>query len=272
MRTFTLALELLTFAVQGTCVERVTQASCNTTLAHSEDMTFWEVPRRLRLALVRHGESENNVHEAMGQDEYRRLRSNDPHLSPRGHLQAERLAAFLTDTTRSQPILGIHPLSELWTSPTRRTMQTIAPLAAASGLQPLVQTQAFEAGGIFDADMSYTSITARGGMTRSQMLREFPAYRLPDDVTDDGWYNASGRETDEECRHRAASFAEMLRSYAAGLEASDRGNEQLVLVAHYDFLSALLDALILPKQVLPFCHSPLVSCVRAPADPARSLA
>ena len=93
----------------------------------------------------------NNVYEAIGRQAYRLHRSADPELSPRGKEQAEALGQFLADAERSA-FTGIHPISTLWVSPTRRTLQTMAPLAAASGLRPMVQTDTYEAGGIFEAD------------------------------------------------------------------------------------------------------------------------
>ena len=94
---------------------------------------------RLRLALVRHGESMNNVHEAQGEAAYRAGRVADPDLSPRGYRQAEVLGAFIADADRSA-FLGVHPLDEAWVSPHVRTLLTIAPAAAKTGLRPPLAT------------------------------------------------------------------------------------------------------------------------------------
>ena len=67
----------------------------------------------LRIALVRHGESMNNVHEAVSEANYHAHREADPDLSARGFAQAGALGSFLADPTASA-FLGIHPVDELW--------------------------------------------------------------------------------------------------------------------------------------------------------------
>jgi probable phosphoglycerate mutase len=64
----------------------------------------------------------------------------DPGLAPRGFEQAERVAAAL-DHDR---------VDALYTSPSRRAVETAAPLAAALGLEPVVESGLAE----FDADDS----------------------------------------------------------------------------------------------------------------------
>lgn len=200
-------------------------------------------PVRLRLALVRHGESMNNVHEAASAESYKANRVSDPALSPRGMEQAAALGTLMVDKTRSA-LLGIHPVHELRVSPHRRTLQTIRPTATGLGMPAHVCLDIFEAGGIFEADPTYTSFVAKGGMSREEMQKEFPTYVLPEGVDEQGWYKGApcGRETDDECRLRVASVANNLRSEARALSE----NRQVVLVAHYDFLCGLLDALLLP--------------------------
>ena len=198
---------------------------------------------RLRLALIRHGESMNNVHEATSWHDYTTKRSPDPELSPRGLEQAKLLGAYLSDQTASSS-LGIHPISELWVSPHKRTLQTIAPTAAALQMRPKVHTRCFEAGGIYTNNEAYTEFVAQGGMTRKQMQEGFPTFELPESVTEDGWYvdeGGKGREGTALCRARAKGVAAELTALAASLSA----NKQLILVAHYDFICALLDALVL---------------------------
>lgn len=144
----------------------------------------------------------------------------------------------------------------------KRTLQTMAPTAAALGLAPRVKTRCFEAGGIYDADPTYTKFEPRGGLSRAAMGELFPTYELPDDVTPDGWYVGGGKETDDECRARAAAVAGELRALAADLASGGGEGEgraecggggkarrrNVVLVVHYDFLCALLDALVTPER------------------------
>ena len=74
---------------------------------------------RLRLGLVRHGESMNNVHEAQGT--YKTGRVADPELSPRGRRQAEVLGAFLGNKSKAE-FFGLGKIDEIWVSPHRRTL------------------------------------------------------------------------------------------------------------------------------------------------------
>lgn len=200
-----------------------------------------EATKRLRIALVRHGESMNNVHEAVSEANYVAHRQADPDLSERGFLQAEALGAFLANTTASS-LLRIHPVHKLMVSPVKRALQTMAPTAKALGLRPLVRTNFFEAGGVYNADSTYSSFVAQGGMTRSEMMAAFSQYDLPDDITEEGWYTGVGKETDDECRERATGIATELKMLAGKL----RESKQVVFVAHYDFMCSLLDALVIP--------------------------
>ncbi len=91
---------------------------------------------RVRIALVRHGESQNNAREASGSiATYWQGRDSDPALTERGHQQAQKLADYLQNEEKSW-MLGIHPLTEIWCSPVKRAMQTIQPLSKT----PVVRT------------------------------------------------------------------------------------------------------------------------------------
>ncbi len=82
---------------------------------------------RTRLVLVRHAEPSEHVRGRC----HGRL---DVRLSPQGHRQAERLAGTLD---RSGVVA-------LYTSPSRRAVETAAPLAAACGLTPLLDERLAE--------------------------------------------------------------------------------------------------------------------------------
>lgn len=230
---------------------------------------------RLRVAFIRHSESANNSLEAKGSVKlFWENRQPDPHLTDRGEEQARLLAEFLGDEVESQ-FLGIHPISELWVSPVRRTMMTMRPLSRtplvrSAGpysrpsdgdkrerevLKPIVKTNAFEEGGVYGAEVeNYTdekgeeavrfkAYKSYPGMPREEMEREFPGYELPDDCTSRGWFTAAGqeaaRENPREARLRAKRFAGSLREKAAALTE----NRSMAIVAHYDFLNNTLNAL-----------------------------
>lgn len=79
----------------------------------------------IEVVLVRHGASEAAVD---GQPFELLEGQADPALSPAGERQAQAVAAALSG----------EPLAGLYVTPLRRTAQTAAPLAAATGLEPVV--------------------------------------------------------------------------------------------------------------------------------------
>ena len=87
-------------------------------------------------------------------------------------------------------------------------------------------------------------------MTRAQMAAAHPTYVLPSEVTDDGWYRGPGKESDDECRARAKRVLERVRATASGLKDS----RNVLVVAHYDFISAFLDAVLVPETTGEFAR------------------
>ncbi|HEX4363383.1 MAG TPA: histidine phosphatase family protein [Solirubrobacteraceae bacterium] len=79
----------------------------------------------IEIILVRHGASESAV---AGQDFELLEGQADPALAPAGERQAQAVARHLAG----------EPLAGLFVTPLRRTAQTAAPLAAATGLEPVV--------------------------------------------------------------------------------------------------------------------------------------
>jgi probable phosphoglycerate mutase len=82
-------------------------------------------PGAIEVVLVRHGASQAAVED----QPFELLEGQaDPALSDAGERQAQAVAAHL----------AAEPLAALYITPLRRTAQTAAPLAAATGLQPVV--------------------------------------------------------------------------------------------------------------------------------------
>uniref|UniRef100_A0A7S2F0V9 Phosphoglycerate mutase (2,3-diphosphoglycerate-dependent) n=1 Tax=Alexandrium andersonii TaxID=327968 RepID=A0A7S2F0V9_9DINO len=195
----------------------------------------------MRILLIRHGESFNNALMAepgMTRENWERGREPDPNLSALGRKQAEALGRFLAGEAGSNPRLSeVLPLGMLCVSPVKRAMQTLEPTARRLAARPKVWTDCFEVGGIYHA-----SGTGSRGLTRSQMLSDFPIFDLPDDVTEDGWYTLDGKESLDQARQRAQGTADRIRELA---RSKDRGFEgTLVLLSHHDHLNLLLQALL----------------------------
>lgn len=221
-----------------------------------------EPQRSLRLVLVRHGESLNNViaaREGITREQFEASREADPNLSELGLRQAESLGRFLVgdtpDGTRREEIL---PIGALYVSPVKRAMRTLSPAARLLGLSPQVWTDCFEVGGIYHVDG-----TSCRGITRAEMHELFPTYLLPEDVTAEGWYTLSGRETDEQAHRRAEGTAQRLR-LLAGSAARPEGT--LLLLTHHDQLNLLLKKL-LRDEATDFVHANTgISCLDLGAD------
>jgi probable phosphoglycerate mutase len=90
-----------------------------------EQRDYSRPPDSIEVVLVRHGASEAAVED----EPFELLEGQaDPALSEVGARQAQAVAAHLAD----------EPLAALYVTPLRRTAQTAAPLAAATGLEPVV--------------------------------------------------------------------------------------------------------------------------------------
>lgn len=201
----------------------------------------------LRVAFVRHAESQNNVVEAISWEAYRKGRSSDPNLSERGYTQAAALGSWFGEK-RFHFLLGTTSIDEFWVSPLKRTLLTMKPLADALAVKPQIKLNLFEAGGVYDSNHDYTAFQGRGGLTRSEMASLVPSFVIPETVNGDGWYTKDGRETNDECRTRAKDVARELVAKSQGLDS----RKTLLVVAHYDFICAVLDALLHPDTTGPF--------------------
>lgn len=178
----------------------------------------------MKLYLIRHGQSYNNAIA----DETRRVQ--DPPLTETGIEQAQRLGAYI-----GQADWGI---THLYCSAMYRALHTCQPIAQALNMQPEVWVDIHEGGGIFLRDFETGKVTGYGGMTRSQILGQFPNYQLPEAITEDGWWNADkGEET-------LADF--ISRGVKVGLALRERRESEdvIALVVHAGFMDVLLKALL----------------------------
>lgn len=200
----------------------------------------------MRVLLVRHGQSTNNVlAETLSYDEYVATRNHEPDLTPIGQEQAKRLAHFFGDTpqpnsalSESRASISERPVTAIYTSPMLRALRTTAPLAAALGLAPQVWVDLHEHGGLFTGDPRNGTAVNFPGMGRQEMQQCFPGFILPPEITDQGWW-WNGYEHLEQCTARARRVAETLCTWAA-----TRRNEVILLVTHGTLMDQLLKALI----------------------------
>lgn len=179
-----------------------------------------------KLYLVRHGESANN---ALPDPE----RVNDPLLTERGEQQALHLGDRFHQHSQDGTTVDL-----LLTSAFRRTMQTVRPMASKLQMQPEIWSDLFEVGGCYDGHLP-GQMVGQTGITRSELQSEFPEYKIPDDIDENGWYKNKPAETREQATARAEVQAKRLIS-----EFSERDITVLCLI-HADFKDMLI------RQFLP---------------------
>lgn len=200
----------------------------------------------MEVYIIRHGQSTNN---ALMDDQTNRVK--DPALTDVGERQAQLVAGYL----HAQPNLVSmirHKVDErdndafpqtithVYSSAMRRAMQTARPIAAAFDLRVEVWPDLHEFGGIFLEEDGV--ITGYGGMTRAEILADFPDYILPDSITEAGWYDVNKKyEHFSDSMARAIRVADTLRRRAQNENHSD---DQIVLVAHGGFIDILIKAFL----------------------------
>ncbi len=184
----------------------------------------------MELFLIRHGQSTNNALGDWAQ------RVEDPLLTTGGERQAERTAIHLAAGLHLPPDArnaGRPLLDQLYCSPMIRAMQTAHPISRALGIAPHVWLDIHEIGGIYlDHGERKVGYPGRG---RRELTQRFPDYRLPSELTEDGWWNRDFEEL-HEGHSRASVVAQRLHKLA-----DEDG--RIAIVSHGDFLSALLQAL-----------------------------
>lgn len=177
----------------------------------------------LRVILIRHGESENNVHNEIGGDHYQKHRQADPPLTTNGRQQAQETAEYLKECDNAL----LRGIDEIYVSPFLRTLQTCQPIAEVLEISPKVWNEIHEVGGA-----NYNG-TALPGMSKSQILKDFPDF-IVDDVTEAGWYTGAGKESRVEGKARIKRVYDQLKQLA-----KDR-DRTIVLVVHGMFIDFLL--------------------------------
>ncbi len=207
----------------------------------------------MRLLLIRHGQSANNVlAESDGHDYdlYMSTRSPEPPLTELGKQQAELLAQQLAEGTARQTSPSVrqawvtreYPIDELYVSPMLRALQTAAPIGRKLGLQPRVWRDIHEHGGVFTGNPEKGNVVSYAGLNREEMAAQFPTYVLSDDIGAAGWWEGGYEELDV-CYRRAQRVAAAL--YAMAATEPDRA---VALVTHGTFLDNLFHALFTPGE------------------------
>ncbi len=191
----------------------------------------------MKLFLIRHAQSVNNA-----------LRAGDravvdPPLTPQGVRQAELLAQHLAHSRPPEPMIQSgnanpqgYSLTHLYCSAMLRSLQTAQPIGRALGLHPEVWIALHEEGGLC-TDFGYgRGLVGVPGQTRAEILKEFPDFVLPAEITDQGWWRGVSED-------RAACFSRA-GEVAAELRRRQESTDHIGIVSHGNFIDALLKALL----------------------------
>ena len=174
----------------------------------------------MELYIVRHAESANNAGPLVS-------RVEDPTLSPTGYQQAECLAGRLSH---------IKP-ERILVSPFRRTLETIAPYLSETDVVPEAWIDIHEAGGVVRGHEA-GAYEGRPGMSRSEILTQYPAMILPDEIDESGWWKSKPFETAHLAAQRADRVADQIHGPIAGTGLCT------VLISHGMFMRLMISAVM----------------------------
>ena len=200
----------------------------------------------MKLFLIRHAQSVNNsLAETIEMNDYLAQRVPEPPITALGerqaalvaqHLQHEQYPELHQDRHDDGQSTG-YGITQLFCSPMLRTLQTTRPISTALGLRPEIWIDIHEHGGIFRGNPRLNDVAGFPGLTRSEIMAQYPDYVLADGITEKGWWVGDYEEM-EGCYARATKVAATLRSWATAREG-----ERIALVSHGTFLDALIKAL-----------------------------
>ena len=169
-----------------------------------------------QIYFIRHGQSTNNViMDQNNHDDYLVERTTDPNLTPIGEEQAQ-----LTGETFAQPFTASEfdpqnragfGLTHLYCSLMVRAVRTGLAISQATNLRLVAWPELHETGGLFDVEMvdDERVFIGQPGPGRSFFQSQFPDLILPDDLSEEGWYNRD-KEAREEYNLRAQAIIDRL--------------------------------------------------------------
>lgn len=194
----------------------------------------------MRLYLIRHGQSANNLLWAETQSD--KGRSFDPELTPTGHAQARQVAEFLRDGLGTRlPLGGMYGDAErptvLYTSLMTRAVQTGHIIACALNIPLIALSEVFEVGGLYLADEATGERRGIQGPNRAHFSKISPGIELPAEVGEQGWYHRPAELTEERPLRVQRAWNDLVARHGA--------TEDIVgLVTHGGFYNYLLGHLL----------------------------
>jgi broad specificity phosphatase PhoE len=199
----------------------------------------------MKLFIIRHAQSENNVHEGKDYEAYMRNRVVDPSITALGFKQAERVAQHLAAQEHAEHVHengeegSGYRFTHIFASPMLRCLQTALPISKALNIAPEVWVDIHEQGGMFLGNpRTGEDLRFFPGMTRNEIEAQFTGYRIPETISDSGWWTG-GHEEHTECEQRAERVAIHLRKMAA-----EMADARVAIVSHGTFSDRLVKALV----------------------------
>ncbi len=195
----------------------------------------------MKLYLIRHAQSENNVL-WQGSDQFDG-RSSDPEITKTGHQQAEQLAQHLAHPEGEplqhpfKPVKTSHfGLSHVYCSLMTRSILTASYIANACNLELQALPDIFEKYGIYEVDAEGDR-QGLPGPGRGYFTDRFPGINLPQDISENGWWDRPA-ETNDEFQNRVRSVVENIRSNHAHTD------DCIAMVVHGDFKDQFINELM----------------------------
>eukprot|EP00802_Teleaulax_amphioxeia_P020657 Tamp_20951.p1 GENE.Tamp_20951~~Tamp_20951.p1 ORF type:complete len:344 (+),score=53.72 Tamp_20951:25-1032(+) len=211
----------------------------------------------VRVLLVRHAQSQNNIVQAavqakikagmspqQAQAEWLSARHDDPDLSPDGYDQLSYLRMF----SKRLPTKTGCKTFKIYTSPMRRACATAKCVEEGLGdCRTFCMPELVEVGGMYHAQQDAQGNWSKGrgtALTAAQIQQEFQ-FNVSNLAQSGPWDGGRGFETTAEALVRAQELAKWLLTEAIKKEHSLEGQvpDCIVIVSHADFLALLLAAL-----------------------------
>jgi 2,3-bisphosphoglycerate-dependent phosphoglycerate mutase len=197
----------------------------------------------LQLYFIRHGQSTNNAWwQESNRESYLGGREADPDLTEKGMKQAEFMAEHVgrpleTEAFDSQNRHGFG-LTHLYCSLMIRAVKTGQLVAEKTGLELVAMPDVHETGGMFVGDIQEGEPVFKGvtGPGRSYFEANFPNLVLPEDLSEEGWWNRE-KEPREEYQPRAHRVIQQL------LEAHQGQDHRVGIVMHGGIFARILTGL-----------------------------
>jgi|688.fasta_scaffold00927_19 2,3-bisphosphoglycerate-dependent phosphoglycerate mutase len=178
----------------------------------------------MRLVLVRHAQSANNA-----LPDHQRV--HDPGLTDVGTQQAEQLGDWMQSL----------PLTALWCSPFKRSLDTTEAIRRRNCLKPFVHIDLHEVGGCYSG---YSAVGRKGeaGMGAAELQVYYPDYEIDSRIASDGWWQKRPFETSDLSSQRAVRAILWFKSQL------QKSSDFACAVIHADFKRLLLKQMLVDSS------------------------